>query len=93
MQFFFGLLRLCGMGYVAEPAQGCCRPRPRQFLVKVCTAKADQLSPQTWKNVFLSDRFKSSGAKRQKHISSCREQGFIFIVIQIIRTHTPQDES
>jgi hypothetical protein len=41
------------------------------------------------RNVSLSDRFWSSSTKRQKHISSCREQGFILTVVQIIGTHTP----
>lgn len=88
MQFFFGLLQLRGMGCVVVPTQGCCRPSPWQFPVKVCTAKAHQLSLQTCKNVFFSGRFGSSSAKRQRHTSRCRQQGFIFIVIQIIGTHT-----
>jgi hypothetical protein len=92
MQFFFGLLRLCGMGCAVVPTQGCCRPIPWQFPVKVCTAKVHGLSLQTCKNVFFSDRFGSSTAKRQRHTSCRRQQDFIFIVIQIIGTHSPQDE-
>jgi len=92
MQFFFGLLRLCSMGYVAVPTQGCCRPSPWQFFVKVCTAKAHRLSLQTCKNVFFSDRFGSSSAKRQSHTSRRRQRGLTFIVIQIIGTYSPQDE-
>jgi hypothetical protein len=37
---FSVLLRLCGMGCTVVPTQGCCRSKPWQFPVKVCTAMA-----------------------------------------------------